>query len=451
MQVHHIVLDHLHKSILPYVFQVQDMGIPYPAELWKGDTCESETGSVMFNIKDSWLIAEYFAYGVHRPYLWLTAGHDDGTQWRIVLKDAQVEIPVKRIQVSPKGRTVYRGVAVPPEACECTIQGWLGASESEMRSAIITITDLPDLNMPRASSPLTEETSGDGLTYLRQDTLTPVLTLVAGDWEIDIMEFVSNPSEETGNLHTAELRKADSSPFTLSDKEGIIVALRQFLSFQSGRWINTPTIVCHRTDPMDLVAKRAFLENLSSRSDKHRNQRTATDFRDWPGLFKEFWRRHIRNTRHLNNAIHHYVSCSEFLEQEYNIHYATVAARSTLESLMRWWNGLEEDYGFYGNDEHRFQTHLLKAIEKAELDKDVGREMDTEELCSVIARASKFRHRIDHGRAGNVDREEIPSIIEHQQYMHHLARMLILAKLGIRNTHPRDNFIYSPRFKEIQP
>ena len=451
MQVHHIVLDHLHKSILPYVFQVQDMGIPYPAELWKGDTCESETGSVMFNIKDSWLIAEYFAYDVENPYLWLMAEHNDGTRWQIVLKDTQVKIPVKWIQGSPKARTIYNGASIPlVGARECTIQGWLGASESEMRSAIITITDLPDLNMPRSSSPLTEETAGDNLTYLRQDTLTPVLTLEADDWEINIMEFVSNPSEETGNLHTAELRKADRSPFTLSDKEGIIVALRQFLSFQSGRWINTPTIVCHRTDPMDLVAKRAFVENLSSRSDKHRNQRTATGFQDWPGLFKEFGRRHIKNTRHLNNAIHHYVSCSEILEQGYNIDYATVAARSTLESLTRWWNGLEEDHEFRGTAENQFPAQLLKAVKSAELGKGAGREMDTEELRFVIARASKFRNRIDHGQAGNVDREEIPSIIEHQQYMHHLARLLILAKLGLRNTDARGSFFF-PTFKEIQP
>ena len=450
MRVHQVVLEHLHKNILPYVFQVQDTGVPYPAELWNGKSCESETGSAMFNIEGNRLVAEYFAYDVGKPYLWVTTGLDDDTHWKLVLKGIQVEIPVDWIQESRKARVIYSGVRLPMvKSYECNIQGWLGDPKSEMRSAAITITDLPNIHMPRGSFHLPEETLGDSLTHIRTDTRTPVLTLKAEDWKIDIMEVVSNPSEETGSLHTATLRKTDGSPFILNAGEGIIVALQQFLSFQSGGWINIPTIVCRPSDSTDWVTRRALLGKLTSRSVQHRSQWTATDFRDWPGLFKEFWKRHKRNPRHLNNAIHHYVSCSEIFENSYGIHYATVAARSTLESLVRWWNGLPEDWEFTGNGERGFSNNLVKAVEKAELGKDVVRQLDTAELQVVIARASQFRHRIDHGQAGNVDTDEMQRIIAHQQYMHNLARLLILAKLGARNTDTRGSF-YSPAFKEIQ-
>ena len=41
-------------------------------------------------------------------------------------------------------------------------------------------------------------------------------------------------------------------------------------------------------------------------------------------------------------------------------------------------------------------------------------------------------------------------IIAHQQYMHNLARLFILAKLGLRNTDARGRY-YAPAFKEMQP
>ena len=451
MRVHQVVLEHLNKEILPYVFQVQDGGVPYPAELWEGENCKSETGSLMINIEENRLVAEYFAYDIKEPYRWVTAGFDDDTQWKLVLKETRVEIPVDWIQESRKARTIYSGVRMPRlRPYTCNIQGWLGDPGTEMSSAVITITDLPNLHMPQGSLHLPEETLGDSLTHIRTETRTPVLTLESEDWKIDIKEIVSNPSEETGSLHTATLRKTDGSPFTLSAEEGIIVALRQFLSFQTGGWINVPTIVSRPIDSTDWVKRRALVGKLTSRSVQHRSQGTAADFRDWPGLFKEFWKSCKRNPRHLNNAIHHYVSCSEIFENSYGIHYATVAARSTLESLVRWWNNLAEEYEFQGNSEHQLPSQLLKAIEAAELGRDADRRIDKSQVKSVISRASQFRNQIDHGRAGNVDAYEMRKIIAHQQYMHNLARLLILAKLGMRNTDARGSF-FSPEFMEAQP
>ena len=448
MRVHQLVLEHLHKNILPYVFQVQDMSVPYPAELWEGGNCKSETGSVMFNINGSRLTAEYFDYDVRNPYLSMQPGFDDDSEWKIVLKITQVEIPVRSIQESRKAHTVFGGVMTPPvKAYECDIKSWVGDPNSKIRSAVITITGLPSLHMPRGSFRLPAKKLGDSLTQTRTDTRTPVLTLEGGDWRIALTEVFSEPSEETGIMHTASLRRVEDSPFTLGDEESVVVALRQFLSFQAGGWINLPTIVCLPSEPKDWIVKRAFVGKLSSRSPEQRSQGTATDFRDWPKLFKEFWKRHTRNTKHLNNAIHHYVTCSEIFENDYEIDFAIVAAKSTLESLIRWWNGLDEEYEFHGEPDHQFVTQLMKAVEKAELGRDVGSQIDTEEVSFVIDNASRFRNRIDHGRAGNVDADEMRRIIAHQQYMHNLARLLILAKFGLRNTDARGSF-YSPRFKK---
>ena len=448
MPVHQLILERLHNNVLPHVFQVQDLDVPYPAELWRGEDCKSENGSVMFNISGSRLTAEYFAYDVHIPYFITQSGLDDGSEWRIVLKGTQVEIPVSWIQESHKARTIFGGVVTPlVNGYECGISGWFGDPNSEIRSAEVTITDLPSLHMPRGSFHLPAKALGDSLTQARTDTRTPVLTLEAGDWRIGFTEIFSDPRKETGTLHTATLQKADGCPFTLSDEGSIVVALRQFLSFQAGRWINIPTVVCLPSEPEDWVTKRCLVGKLASRDSASGSQWIATDFRDWPKLFKAFWKRHARNTKHLNNAIHHYVTCSEIFENDYGIDFAIVAARSTLESLTRWWNGLNEEYEFQGNQEHQFATQLMKAIERAKLGRDVGSQIDAEEVGVVIENASRFRNRIDHGRAGNVDAAEMQRIIAQQQYMHNLARLLILAKFGLRKADARGSF-YSPTFRK---
>ncbi len=449
MNVHQIVLGDLNKNIIPYVFRVHDMGVPYRAELWKDEECQSKTGSAISNIKKSRLTAEYFAYDVPNPFFWLAA--DDETQWKLVLKGTQVAIPVNAIRGSRKARTMFNGVDMPRVvACEGEIQGWLGDPDSKMGSATMTITDLPDLHLPRASFPLPTKTPRNGVTHMREESRTPVLILEAGDWEIDVMEHTLNPSEDINHLHTASIRRTDKAPFTLSDEESIVIALRQFLSFQAGHWINVPTIVCRPSDPTDWVTKRAFVGMLTPRIPQNKNQWTATDFENWPRLFKEFWKLHRRNSSHLNNAIHHYVSCSEIFESSYGVDFAMVAARSTLESLTRWWNGLPEDYEFGGKPERLLAAQLMNAVEKAELGKDDGRHVDAAELRFMIRRASQFRNRIDHGRAGNVETEDIQRIFGLQQYMHNLARFLILAKLDLRNTHARGRF-YSPTFKDPVP
>ena len=445
MQIHSIVSEHLHKDILPYILQVQDVAVPYPAELWENENCNHKTGSVVFNIKGDRLLAEYFAHDIYSPSFPIMI---DDTQWKIVLKGTGAEIPIGWIQESNKARTVYSSVSMPlVQAYECEIQGWLGDPESRISSATIAITDLPSLRLPSGTQHLPKEILREGLSHIKTETWTSVLTLDAGDWEIDLMEHNSPQSEQIDLIHTVLLRKEDGASFTLCDEENIILALRQFLSFQAGLWVNIPTIVCDPSDLTDWVIKRAFVGKLACRNAPHRTQWLVSDYRDWPSLFREFWKRRTRNTNRLNNTIHHFVECSEIFQGGHSTNYSAVAARSTLEALIRWWNNLQEDYEFSGKDGYGFSENLMRAVEKAELGKDVGRQIDDDELRGVIDRASKLRNRIDHGLAGNIDAGERKSIIAYQQYMHNLARLLILAKLGDRKAESRGSF-YSPRFKE---
>ncbi len=527
MRIHQDILEVVNKRVLRDVVRVHEMDIPYPAELWVDGNYEHQDGTAMFSIGDGgFLTAEYFAYdntdGMLREIIGFQA-----VNAKLIMKATKVEIPIWRLSNNHKARTIFSIPMPAVQAYKCEVRGWIGSSDhTPMQSAAITLSDLPDLRFPKASLRISEESTHlEAMTMRGMETKNAVLTLEAGDWKIQLTEGSTDWQQESESLYHATLTKEDGSPFTLSDDDinnGIIDALRQFLSFQCEAWVNIPTIVCNpvfsitkkslslRYDETDediihavhkyrasenawreawdelgdvlrnspgfedvsgaslsglFISKehaeisfsegnsfleRAWVNKLSPRSASNRSSWTVSDWRKWPDLFKEFWKRHIRNTRHLNNAIHHYVSCSEMFENSYGIDFATVAARSTLEALIRWWNNLPEEYEFHGEPERQFATQLMKAADEAKLGKDVGRQIDMAELESVVARASQFRNRIDHGRAGNVDADEMQRIIAHQQYMHNLARLFILAKLGLRNTDARGSY-YAPAFKEMQP
>ena len=525
MGIHQDILEIVNKRILPEVVRVHQMDVPYPAELWVNGNCEHQDGAAMFSIGDEGsLNAEYFGYDNADRMLSETMGPRPVSP-KLVMKDTQVEIPVWHLSSSYKARTMYSIPMPAVQAYSCAIRGWIGGSDdTQMQSATITLLDLPDLRLSKSHIRIPEEnTLVEAVTMRGLETKNAVLTLEAGDWKIQLTEGSTDWRQESEPLYHATLTKKVGSPFTLSDDEtdnGIINALYKFLSFQCGKWINIPTIVCNpvfsviekklryddtnenlihevheclKLDTPDEIFRelkevlcntlefedvadadissvstfnkgyasisfskgnpyleRVRVNKLSPRNTSNRSSWTVSEWQEWPDLYKEFWKRHNRNPRHLNNAIHHYVSCSEIFENSSGIDFATVAARSTLEALIRWWNNLPEEYEFHGEPERQFAAHLMKAADEAKLGKDVGRQIDMAELESVVARASQFRNRIDHGRAGNVDADEMQRIIAHQQYMHNLARLFILAKLGLRNTDARGSY-YAPAFKEMQP
>ena len=522
MSIHQDVLNVVNERILPHVLRIHEVDVPYPAELWVNGKCEHEDGTAMFSIDDEgFLTAEYFAYDEDYRMPW---GHKDYRKGKgkLIIRATEVEVPINFLRAGHKAGT-WDNYLPSVRAYECYVSGWIGSSEgTQMQSAAITLSDLPDLRLFKSRITTEEEaTPIEAVTMRGVETKDVVLTLEAGDWKVQLSRGSTDWRQESGTLYHATLSKRDGSLFTLSEDEisgGIVYALYRFLSFQCEKWINIPTITCNpefnltrktvsflsdetEEEVINAIRKyqtsrdewwekpwnelsdvlrnaegfedvsdaslssiyisqesadisfskgnpypeRARVNKLSPRNTSYVSSRTASDWPKWPDLFTEFWKRHIRNPTHLNNAIHHYVSCSEISHNAYGIDFAIVAARSTLESLLRWWNGLSADYQFEGDGEHGFLYNLKKAVKEAELGKDMQRQLDMSEVESVIQRASQFRHRIDHGQAGDVGAEEKERIIAHQQYMHNLARLLILAKLGSRDTDARGKCLF-PKF-----
>ena len=146
----------------------------------------------------------------------------------------------------------------------------------------------------------------------------------------------------------------------------------------------------------------------------------------------------------MNTAVRHYVDCRRILEDG-TLGYAMVAAKSTLEVLTRWWNDRGQDF-YFGSGQ--FEDLLKTAVQKAELGKDGGKQVDSLQLSRVTRTATRYRNKIDHGQDSDIA-EETGRVHAHQSYYHDLARLLILAKLGDRGTAWRGEF-YTPSFIEKQ-
>ena len=190
--------------------------------------------------------------------------------------------------------------------------------------------------------------------------------------------------------------------------------------------------------------ERVWINKLSPRSTSDRSDWTVSDWREWPDLFREFWEQYSEKEsgNFLKTAVRHYVDCKRIAEDG-TLGYAMVAAKSTLEVLVRWWNNLGEKFQMRSGE---FDGLLKAAVRKAELGKDGGKEVETLQLNRVAKTATKYRNKIDHGQDSDIV-EELEKIHAHQSYYHILARMLILAKLGDRGIAWRGE-IYTPSFTE---
>lgn len=259
----------------------------------------------------------------------------------------------------------------------------------------------------------------------------------SGSWSIQLTESRSSFSPDADRLYHATLTKTDHSPFTLVD-ERIGDALYKFLSFQAGRWITTPTIVCDVGEADNQTTKFARVGRLTSESTLLQETRqTATAWQRWPKLFREFLNLYNDpdSHEHLQNAVYHYVEANQVLDHA-SIGQALVAAQSTLQAPTRWWNELARDFRFGLRNGPTFKQLLIKAVQKAKLGEDSGAAIDEEALRATIREAGGYRNDIDHGRGGNIT-ANVRSVIECQMHHQNLARLLILAKLGERDWDPR--------------
>ena len=246
MHIHRDVSDIVNGRVLRDVIQIHGMEIPYPAELWVDGTRHHEDGTAVFSIGDSgYLTAEYFGYDAADPLVWWGMGFKS-LEAKMILKDTRVEIPIWWIRSSPKART-WHNVPMPAiTAYRCEIQGRLGDPDSELQSVDMTVAGLPDVHLGHMTTGIPEEnTAVENLILRGFKKQTGVLKLEAGDWRIELRAASEDGNGDVEPLHHVSLSRKDGSPFTLGDDldNSIIIALRQFLSFQCGRWVGIPTIV----------------------------------------------------------------------------------------------------------------------------------------------------------------------------------------------------------------
>ena len=441
MKLHRHVLKTVNKTVLPQVMRVHEMGVPYPAELWIDGKREHENGVATFDIgEQGFLAAEYFAYdGLGTP-IWGIGPQQSPT--KLVLTSTGVELPIWTLSDGHKARTGHGFWMPAVQTYQCEFQGWVGGStDTQMRSVSVTLTDLPDLKLYSSGTNLPEEgTTHEAIAMRGYETRKAVLTLTAGDWQIQLTDGGSDWENDAPPLYRVRLSNLDSSTFTLTDDpsdSSIVEALLKFFSFQSGRWIGIPTIVCAPADPEDWVVERAWVGQLQPRKPRSRSNWTAADWRKWPNLLDAFWKRYTdpQSRIHLDHAVFHYVRSSELFENDPI--EALAATQSTLEALIRWWTGKSQNSRF---SKGSFRDGLERASRNAHLGKDKGKKIDVAQMKRVIDKAWAYRNAIGHGLGGSVE-TEIQCVAACQMYYQNLARLLILAKLGDRDTDQRGNWV----------
>ena len=440
MKIHRDVLETVNKTVLPQVMRVHEMDVPYPAELWVDGKCEHENGVAVFNINEpGFLVAEYFAYD--GPGTWAGGVGLLQSPAKLVMAATGLEIPIWTLSDGLKTRTGHGFWMPAVQTYQCEIQGWVGGSaDTQMRSASLTLTDLPNLRLYSSGANLPkQDTRHEAITMRGYETRTAVLTLTAGDWRLQLTDGAPDWETDSPPLYRVRLSNSRDSMFTLTEDpsdNSIIDALRKFLSFQAGRWIGIPTIVCAPADPEDWVVDRALVGQLQPRKPRSRSNWTAADWQKWPNLLDAFWRQYAdaQSRVHLNHAVFHYVRSAEMFENDPV--EALAAAQSTLEALIRWWMGQPEDTRF---SKGSFRDGLERATRKAQLGKDNNKKIDVAQMQRIIKKAWAYRNAIEHGRGGSVE-TELQCVAVCQMHYQNLARLLILAKLGDRDTDQRGHW-----------
>ena len=371
----------------------------------------------------------------------------------MVILDTQVEIPVYPASIGrTKARTLYSTTETPNVVVyEGRVTGWLGHPNTVVQSATMLMNDFLNLQLPSLESSVPDRPIDEDLSLRGKEVSNAVLTLNATEWTIKFHQAVPDGNGRSDVLSVANVSRGDGKSFVLDDAENsILTALRMFLSYQCGAWINTALIAGQPEDGLPWKAELGFVGRLSTPGYSDAHSWTASDYTTWPTMFSRYWKlfNNERRRAHLRNAIDHYLMSSAVVQNAQSATYGIVPVKSTLEALVRWWNGKPYDFEFGGGESNNFVDLLVKAIDCAELGRDAGCKIDIEKVKAVIRRGNHFRNTIDHGSAGRIANEEFKHIIALQLYLHNLARLLISAKLGLRDRHTRGSR-YSPKFVKI--
>ena len=147
----------------------------------------------------------------------------------------------------------------------------------------------------------------------------------------------------------------------------------------------------------------------------------------------------------MRSALTHLISCSERSKHGSFSYQDLVDAGGALEAAVRLWNDLPANYRFFdGKKGDLLGSQLLRIVSEFRMG---GRMLNRDEVCRVVPRAYKYRNMLAHGSGGDFylsENEETRRLFAYHQYLYHLARLLVLAKLGGSSGHPGFPY-YAPK------
>ena len=175
------------------------------------------------------------------------------------------------------------------------------------------------------------------------------------------------------------------------------------------------------------MVNRALVGRLASRGWSERREVSILELRDWLVMFKGLWG--SRESPLMLSALTHLISCGDRSKHGSFSYQDLVDAGGALEAAVRLWNGLAANHFFRGKGTASLKSQLRRVVSEFRMG---GRMLDRDEVTKVVPQAYEDRHTLAHGSGGEFHRaenEESGKLIAHQQYLYHLARLL-LAKLG---------------------
>ena len=402
----------------------------------------SGSGSVIFRLDERGsFIAEYFAYDLDRADVWgVTLRPSDGAI-SVRLVDTGVEFPVHLVNSNSKTSRIYTEVDMPlVEALECIVSGWIGDPVVEMKSAVATLDGCAVLPLRSLgdNSFLDAEEGDDGPSFrsYHESRKSEVVELTAGGWKVSIHSFSEDKRDSLSDEppYSISIGRSDGSSFQLSGESDVLRMLILLLSFSSERWIQYSTIHCRMPGAHPDVVNRALVGRLASRGWSQKRQVSMLELRDWPIILRGLW--DSRESPQMLSAITHLISCGDRSKHGSFSYQDLVDAGGALEAAVRLWNGLPPNHFFRGKGASSLKSQLRRVVSEFRMG---GQRLNRDEVIKVVSQAYEYRHTLAHGSGGEfhrVENEESGRLIAHHQYLYHLARLLVLAKLGGSSGYP---------------
>ena len=436
----------LSETILPYVFGVHGLDVPYPAQLIRQSGVLSSSGSVVFRLdKQGRVAAEYFAYGSTSPGSLHVEQSRLSEDISVHILDTGVVIPVQALNRSDKTATIYFDGNMPHVmGFEGVVYGWVGDPSVKMQSAVVTLEGCAVMPFRTLGSrSFLDVGEGDkelAFPSYYESRKSEIVKLTAGGWGVSIhsssKDVRDNLSDEPP--YSISITRSDRSHFQLSWESDVLHLLNLLLSFSSERWITFSTIHGRKPGAHPDVVERAFVGYFASRGWTEKRDVSRGEFRDWPVIFKTLWQ--VRESPLMKSALNHLISCGDRSKGGSLSYQDLVDASGALEAAVRLWNNLDPTHFFRARGSHSLVSQLRRVVSEFRMD---GRKLDERETIKVVRQALEYRHPLAHGNGGefyDFGDSRWGKVMAHQQYLYYLARLLILAKLGGSSGHP--GFLY---------